>query len=819
VDPLDCLRSALADRYLVQREIGRGGMAIVYLAHDLRDSRDVAIKVLRPEFAMAVSAERFLREIQIEGKLKHPKILPLLDSGDADGLPYYTMPYVAGCSLQGRLSRDAPLPLAEATSIAIDVAEALAYAHDIGVVHRDVKPGNILLEDGHAWLADFGIARAITILAGDRLSESGVVIGTPEYMSPEQGAAHGRVDGRSDIYSLGCVLYEMLCGEPPFTGPSAQVVIARHMHEAPRSLRVVRSAVPEHIEEAIQVALAKIPADRFSTATEFISAMGPAVTSVNAIFKRQSSRPYPHRRRHWAIGLGTALAGLILTQSVRSPRTTEDPRSTALNATILVSPFQTRIKDSVAEAVAHSITDAVGDSLARVGGLRVVRLDAQMVADSVARRPDLGVLILGSVERSGDQLKVIGRVTDARSRVQLFSQGQQTSLEAVDLLEGDLVQRLIRFVRRYVGTEARRRMVAAGTRDDIAREYWKRAISILDATNLPEALSLPQSTAARLAVADSLLGEAIRRDPRWIGPHITRGWAHLESASMHGSEGQRDSVRISAHLKAIAAADSAINIAAADPDAHELRGVALLGLWFEAPSERADSLGHEAERALSRAISLDLDVARAWEALGSYYLFTGRFGEARHAIAQAQEADAFLLSEPRILRWQIMADLNLERYAEARETCTRGIRWYPLALASCKYTVLGWEASDLKSARRAWELASNTEEQATLSRRRDVYRTKLLMTAMILARAGYRDSAKSLLRTFEISKQGQVDIDGFASDEAYVRLLVGDQDRAVALLRTFLHYNWAQRGQIARTPWYRSLHGHPAFTAMMARRP
>jgi len=271
----------------------------------------------------------------------------------------------------------------------------------------------------------------------------------------------------------------------------------------------------------------------------------------------------------------------------------------------------------------------------------------------------------------------------------------------------------------------------------------------------------------------------------------------------------------------VAAADAAIRIAPNDAEAHELRGVALLGLWFEAPSEQADAVGREAERELNRAISLDLNVARAWEALGTYYLFVGRFQEAREAMAQAQQADAFLLSEPRILRWQYLTDLNLERYADARRTCERGSRWYPLELAflRCQYTLLGWSASDLASARRAWQLGLRAEDRATPALRTDEYRINLLMSAAILARAGYRDSAKALLRTFVATRRRPVDLDGFASDEAWVRLLVGEEDRALALLRSFLHNNWAQRGYILRTPWYRALHGNPAFVAMTERRP
>jgi hypothetical protein len=290
---------------------------------------------------------------------------------------------------------------------------------------------------------------------------------------------------------------------------------------------------------------------------------------------------------------------------------------------------------------------------------------------------------------------------------------------------------------------------------------------------------------------------------------------------MYGSEGQRDSARISAHLNAVAAADAAIRIAPADPDAHELRGVALVGLWFESPSDKADRIGREAEQELGRAISLDLNVARAWEALGLYYLFVGRFAEARQAMAQAQEADAFLLSERKILRWQIIADLNLERYADARQTCARGARWYPLELAfiNCQYIILGWSAGELKSAKRAWQLGLKAEDRAAPAGRSDVYRTKLLMTAAILARAGYRDSAEALLRTFEGTRRGPVDLDGFAADEAYVRLLVGQEDTALALLRTFLHNNWSQRGYIEHTPWFRSLQSNPTFVAMLKQRP
>jgi serine/threonine protein kinase len=310
VDPSDRLRTALADRYAVQRELGRGGMAIVYLARDLRHDRDVAIKVLKSEFASAVPAERFLREIQIEAQLKHPYILPLFDSGDADGILYYVMPVIEGQSLRARLNQETQLPLDEALRITGEIAEALSYAHARGFVHCDVKPGNILLDGGHALLADFGIARVVSALGGAALTSSGLIVGTPEYMSPEQGSYHGKVDGRSDIYALGCVLYEMLSGEPPFTGPTAQSIIARHMHDEPRSLRVVRSTIPAHVEVAIRAALAKVPADRFATAAQFIAALGPEGEAATA--GRQS--PGAHRRK--ARRMAGVLGGITILSSV-----------------------------------------------------------------------------------------------------------------------------------------------------------------------------------------------------------------------------------------------------------------------------------------------------------------------------------------------------------------------------------------------------------------------------------------------------------------------------------------------------------------------
>ena len=267
------IADALADHYRLENEIGAGGMATVYLAEDLRHDRRVAVKVLRPELAAVIGAERFLAEIKLTANLQHPHILPLFDSGEADSFLYYVMPFVEGESLRDRLRREKQLPVDDAIRIACEVASALDYAHRHGVIHRDIKPENILLHDGRALVADFGIALAASKAGGTRMTETGMSLGTPHYMSPEQAMGEREITARSDVYSLGAVLYEMLTGDPPFTGSTAQAVVARVVTESPRPLFPQRHTIPPHVEAAVLTALEKLPADRFATAAQFADAL------------------------------------------------------------------------------------------------------------------------------------------------------------------------------------------------------------------------------------------------------------------------------------------------------------------------------------------------------------------------------------------------------------------------------------------------------------------------------------------------------------------------------------------------------------------
>jgi eukaryotic-like serine/threonine-protein kinase len=298
------LAGALRDRYRLDHKLGQGGMATVYLAHDLKHDRDVALKVVRPELAAVLGRDRFLTEVRLTARLDHPHILTLIDSGESDGFLWYVIPYVRGESLRDRLNRFKQLGVEEALTITKQMAAALDYAHERGVIHRDIKPENILFHEGEAMLADFGIALAVKEAAGNRLTETGLSLGTPQYMSPEQATGDRQLDTRTDVYSLGAVLYEMLAGEPPHTGPTVQAVIAKLMTERPTRLRVVRDTVPEGVEAAVARALAKAPADRFPSAGDFASALQAGVAGA-----RPEARW--HARRLW-IGVGaTAVVALL----------------------------------------------------------------------------------------------------------------------------------------------------------------------------------------------------------------------------------------------------------------------------------------------------------------------------------------------------------------------------------------------------------------------------------------------------------------------------------------------------------------------------
>jgi serine/threonine protein kinase len=408
--------AAFADRYRIERELGQGGMATVYLAEDLKHQRRVAIKVLRPELAAALGAERFLREITTTANLRHPHILPLYDSGDADGSLFYVMPYVEGESLRDRLDREKQLPLDDALQIAGEVADALSYAHSSGVIHRDIKPENILLDNGHAIVADFGIAQAVSESGGERLTQTGIVLGTPLYMSPEQSNGDP-VDARSDLYALGCLVYEMLAGVPPFSGPTALVLMARHALDPVPALRTARPSVTASVAEAVERALAKTPADRFPTVRAWHDALMRPPAAVGAT----------------------------------DPRASGDTRA-AEGFWVAVLPFKCSSSGTDLSTFAEGLSEEIVTGLSRFSYLRVIaRSSTSRYAGeavdirSVGRELGARYVMEGSLRQAGPRIRIAVQLVDASSGAHLWAESYDRAFspEAVFELQDDLVPRIV----------------------------------------------------------------------------------------------------------------------------------------------------------------------------------------------------------------------------------------------------------------------------------------------------------------------------------------------------------------------------------------
>jgi serine/threonine-protein kinase len=433
----DRLRNAIADRYEIERELGHGAMATVYLAKDLKHNREVAVKVLLADVGFALGPERFRREIDLASHLSHPHILPIYDSGEADGELYYVMPFVAGESLRARLNRERQLSVDEALRITCEVASALDHSHRRGIIHRDIKPENILLEDGQAMVADFGIARAVDAVGEGKLTSTGVSLGTPTYMSPEQGMADPGLDGRSDIYSLGCVLYEMLAGQPPFTGRTTQALIARHSLDQVPSLSVVRQSIPEDVEDAVLRALEKVPADRFATAAEFANALRACNGSGSATRRRTGrrtlSRNRPRQMNRGVIAFAVAFGILVISGAAWAGRSylwgakhQPSPSGGGFRPQrIAVLNFADMSADKHLGYLADGVSKSLTDQLSRVNALDVISSGGvnqfrgkDVARDSIARVLEAGTLVDGSVAPEGKNVRVTMRLVDGNSDAQ-----------------------------------------------------------------------------------------------------------------------------------------------------------------------------------------------------------------------------------------------------------------------------------------------------------------------------------------------------------------------------------------------------------------
>jgi serine/threonine-protein kinase len=486
MDLLGQLAAALGDRYRVERELGEGGMAVVFLAEDLKHRRRVAIKLLKPELSALIGSERFVREIEIAATLQHPHILPLFDSGQAGGLLYYVMPFVEGESLRQRLAREPQLPLDVAFRITREVGSALQYAHERGVIHRDIKPENIMLSGDHAVVADFGIARALDAAGAEHLTRTGMVVGTPQYMSPEQAGGEA-VDGRADQYSLACTLYEMLIGQPPFTGASAQAVIARHTVDPVPSLRVVRPTVPEAVEGAIVKAMAKVPADRFASIQRFLDAMdSPAVA------------PAPRVSRRVTIALtGLVLVGAAAWWAVAGRTARRPDPGPGVVRTIAVLPFQDLVGGSDSAYLGQGMTEGLIADLAQIGSLKVIAGASGSVAQGTARSladlaRDLGIegVVRGSIQRAGDTVRVSVRFLHAADSTLLFTADYRGRLGELPDLQRKITVALTHSINAKLKGTERSRLDIRREVDQRAYEAWLRGRFHLERGELDRARTM-----------------------------------------------------------------------------------------------------------------------------------------------------------------------------------------------------------------------------------------------------------------------------------------------------------------------------------------
>ncbi|HET8648505.1 MAG TPA: protein kinase [Gemmatimonadales bacterium] len=847
-DTIDRLSAILGDRYAVDRQVGEGGMATVYLARDVKHDRQVAIKVLKPELAASIGADRFLREIRVAATLQHPNILGLYDSGHAGDLLYYVMPFIEGESLRDRLDRDHQLPLADALQVTREAAEALQYAHDRGIVHRDIKPENILLMGGHALVADFGIARAVSEAGGEKLTRTGMAMGTPHYMSPEQSMGSAQVDARSDVYSLGCVLYELLIGQPPFDGPNAMAIIARHSMEVVPSLQVVRPSVPDDVEDAVMRALEKTPADRFQTMHEFAQCL--VESEAEATMTRTASRRTAGgarrtptrgvaasraRRRKLVIG-GAVLVALVAGAGAWVTLRRPPPLPLATAAAGGLDPHRIAVlyfedfnpRDSLGY-LADGLTQGLISELGEVQALQVISpngvepyRDANTPADSIARALQVGTLVRGGVERQGNKIRITVRLIDGASGVDYPPVTFERPDTNVIGIEGALVQQVAGMIRQRLGQEITLREQRASTRSAQAWILVQRARAALTRAQADVAQgSDSASTAAEFAAVDSLYREAQAADRRWIEP--LAGRAALSYQRAYLARGDPLSAKIWID-QGIPLADSALAIDPQNPDALEDRGKLRYIAWvlqLERDPVAARKLLSDARSDLETATRIRPSQAGAWAILSHLYTnVTDGEASANLAARRAYEADAYLTNANQILARLYLASFDDEDFVAASHWCDEGQRRFPtdFQFVSCRLWLMTSRAREPDPAL-AWRLADSLATLAPAPRRKFETLKAHVAVAGVLARKGLLDSARSVLAR----SQGTPEIDptrDLSLMSAFVETLIGDPDSAIDRLKVYLIANPDQRQNLANDSgwWFRSLRGDPKYEQIVAGR-
>jgi len=833
-DLLSILNEELKDKYVLQRELGRGGMATVFYAEDVKHGRGVAIKVLHPDVAASMGQDRFLREIEIAAKLQHPHILGLYDSGAAGNHFYYVMPFVEGESLRDRLDREKQLGQEDVLKITAQVASALGYAHARGVVHRDIKPENIMLSGDTAIVADFGIAR--TEGGGHSLTQTGTIIGTPTYMSPEQGTGSPDIDGRTDQYSLACVVYEMLVGAPPFTGPTVQAVIARHSMDLVSPPSIVRESIPDTMETALLKALSKTPADRYPTVVMFAEALGRP-SNITASQRRRTMGGMPaegaRRAPPWKLIAGAAGGVAVLAiafilfrgrggRSIGGTLEGPDPRK------IAVLYFTDRSSGKSLGYVADGMTEALIHELATVQTLKVISPNGvapyrgtTVRQDSIAKALSVGTIVSGAVDQIGDSLLLSVSMSNAVNGNELGSARLVAPKGNVLALQDTLAKEVARVLRPQLGQEVEQVVSRAGTGNKEAWDLVEQAAGF-DRQVEPLLASNDTAAAARaLANADSVLAKASHLDARWTTPVIERGWIAWHQRHVKGMQAADSWTK-----QGIDFADQALKIGP-DSAALHLRGTMryvryLLNL-DPGPLKNSDQLLAAAGQDLT-AGGEDLANPRRAEALTLLAHLEARISEGAQAkvfASQAYDADPYL-SDANETVWMLYAtSLDLGDRTESSRWCQEGSRRFPndSYFTECQISLTALKGGPKPDIPKLWKLLDqNVQQYQPADRDFRRYRGSLLV-AMGIANAGLKDSARNVAMRARAGWNNDPAGDLFYI-EMFLRNLLGDRSEALDLLARYLAKNPQERPNVAkdRTWWLDGLRDDPKFKALVGSR-
>jgi eukaryotic-like serine/threonine-protein kinase len=809
------LARTLGNSYRINYEIGGGGMSRVFAADDISLGRPIALKVLPPDMAMGVQVDRFNREIQVAAKLQHPNVVPVLAAGEADGLLYYTMPLIGGESLRALIKREGQLPLPQVISITTDIVDALAYAHGRNIVHRDIKPENVLLEHGKALVTDFGIARAVEKAADlQTVTSTGITVGTPTYMSPEQASASKDIDGRSDIYSLACVVFEMLAGEPPFTAANARTLIAKHINEPAPSIMTARPDLPPAVHRALAIALAKAPADRFASVEEFLEAM----QDVNVTMPVRVAPPTGRRNAL----LAAAILLLAIPPIIYAIRQGSAPAAPAEldPVTIAVLPFEAPPGDSQLVAVGRGLAFDLVSALRSAPKVSVVSyyatqsLPVDMPVDSLRARFGVGTVVTGRIDRRGDSIVTDLRMINARTSMEEWSVRRSQLASRFVALRDTIVGDIGRELLARFGPELRMREWRAGTQSQRAWELRQQAQLLVDREG---ALEIdPRDFGPQLellARAESLLVQSAAADPRWVEPVVARGWLVLKRSSYV----PRGAAALAETEKALEIAERAVGTAPGNPDALSLRGTARYEVYMRSSSRVSAELD-SAKADLRRAAAEDSTQVRAWNTLAAILRAEENFEGAARAVRRAMAVDAFAEDVPRNITRSIFNFLFAQNYEAARTLCDEARARYRRDVSTCEINVLGYSGRGSRDISRTWELVAEMEHSGPWPSVAGVTPDARFYAAAVLARSGLRDSAARVLGATVAHLERHAARNEYPIGEAHVRLLLGQTDSALVLLERAAEARPARRQTMRISPWFAPLRADPRFQSIVLER-